>query len=128
MRLNKKSVLLPLATIGCVLAAHHSVWAQAVPRSFLASPDIYKVIAENEHYRVIAATWKPGQRDNWHSHGAPAAGYNLTDCTVRLHSPDGKFTDIKSRAGDARVGPQVPSHSLENTGSAECKLILFEPK
>jgi mannose-6-phosphate isomerase-like protein (cupin superfamily) len=129
MRPNKLSVLLPFATIGCVLAAPHSVWAQAAaPRSFLASPEIYKVIAENEQYRVIAATWKPGQRDNWHSHGAPAAGYNVTDCTVRLHSPDGKSTDIKSKAGDARVGAQVPSHSLENTGSAECKLILFEPK
>lgn len=128
MRPSKIFVLLSFTTIGCVLAAHHSVWAQAAPRSFLASPDVYKVIAENEQYRVIAATWKPKQRDNWHSHGAPAAGYNLTDCTVRLHTPDGKFTDIKSKAGDARVGAQVPSHSLENMGNAECKLILFEPK
>jgi hypothetical protein len=128
MRPGRISVLLSFAAAGCVLAAPQAVQAQATPRSFVASPDIYKVIAENEQYRVIAATWKPKQRDNWHSHGAPAAGYNVTDCSVRLHTPDGKFTDIKSKAGDARVGAQVPSHSLENIGSAECKLILFEPK
>ncbi len=37
--------------------------AQTVPHSLIASPEIYKVIAENEQYRVIEVTWKPGQRD-----------------------------------------------------------------
>ena len=37
-------------------------------RSCVTSPDVYKVIAENNNTRVIPATWKPGQRDEWHSH------------------------------------------------------------
>lgn len=41
-------------------------------RSYVASPDVYKVIAESNNTRVILATWKPGQRDAWHSH-PPAA-------------------------------------------------------
>lgn len=101
---------------------------QGVPLSFAASPDVYKVIGENEQYRVIAVTWKPGQRDNWHSHGAAVAAYNLTDCNMRVHTPDGKTLDRTSKAGDARVQKQGPSHSLENIGKTECKLILFEPK
>lgn len=128
MRPRTIPALLASASVACALAVPHAAWAQAAPRSYTASPDIYKVVAEDARYRVIEATWKPGQRDHWHSHGEPSAGYNVTDCTVRLHMPDGKFIDIKSKAGEARVGAQVPSHSLENTGTADCKLVLFEPK
>ncbi len=102
--------------------------AQDVARSFVASPDVYKVIAEDEKYRVIAVTWKPGQRDAWHSHGAPVAVYNLTDCNMRIHTPDGKVVDNNIKAGNARVREQAPSHSLENVGSTECTMVLFEPK
>lgn len=128
MRPKSVPAILPIASIACALAVPLGAWAQPTPRSPAASPDVYKVVAEDAKYRVIEATWKPGQRDAWHSHGEPSAGYNVTDCSVRLHFPDGKFIDIKSKAGEARIGPQVASHSLENTGSADCKLILFEPK
>lgn len=110
------------------LALHFPVQAQEAPRSFAASPDVYRVIGEDDRYRVIAATWAPGQRDNWHSHGAVVAVYALTDCTVRLHTPDGQYRDGKLKAGDSRVGPQAPKHVFENAGGAECRMILFEPK
>jgi mannose-6-phosphate isomerase-like protein (cupin superfamily) len=101
--------------------------AQSVPHSFIASPDVYKVIAENEQYRVVAVTWKPGQRDAWHSHPV-AAVYNLTDCNMRVYTPDGKSRDSNTKVGASRVNPPVPSHSLENVGQTECRLIIFEPK
>jgi quercetin dioxygenase-like cupin family protein len=127
MRLSK--LLSILSTFfASALGAPPIALAQEVPRSYLASPEVYKVIGENEQYRVIAVTWKPGQRDNWHSHGPVVAAYNLTDCNMRVHTPDGKSEDRTSKAGDARVRPQSPSHSLENIGTAECKLVLFEPK
>lgn len=127
MRPNKLIALVAVSALGG-FAAPAPVWAQAAPRSFAASPDVYKLIAENEQYRVIAATWKPGQRDTWHSHGAPVAVYNLTDCTARIHTPDGKSIDVNPKAGQASVRAQAPSHSFENVGKSECKLILFEPK
>ena len=102
------------------------VLAQGLPRSFEASPDIYKVIAENTQYRVIAVTWKPGQRDQLHSHPASAA-YYLVDCSVRVHMPDGTFRDFNPRAGTAIVQAPIPGHVLENTGTSECKIIMFEP-
>lgn len=104
-----------------------AVLTQTVPHSLVASPDVYKVIAENEQFRVIEVTWKPGQRDVWHSHPA-AAVYNLTDCTMRVYTPDGKSRDADNKAGSARVNPPVPSHSLENIGQRDCRLIMFEPK
>lgn len=127
MRSTKLSVFLSLS-IGGALVTPLPGWAQEVPRSFVASPEVYKVIAEDEKYRVIAVVWKAGQRDAWHSHGAPVGVYNLTDCTMRIHTPDGKTVDNNSKAGDARIRTQAPSHSLENVGSGDCRLVLFEPK
>jgi quercetin dioxygenase-like cupin family protein len=100
--------------------------AQGLPRSFEASPDIYNVIAEDARYRVIAVTWKPGQRDQLHSHPASAV-YYLTDCSVRVHLPDGTFRDYRPPAGTAIVQAPIPGHALENTGTSDCKIIIFEP-
>ena len=127
MRANKVFVVLSIC-IGVALAIPHAAWSQAVPLSFVASPDVYKVIAENEQYRVVSATWKPGQRDNWHSHASAVANYYVTDCSLRGHTPDGKSVESNRKAGFASVGGRVPSHSVENIGKTECTVILFEPK
>jgi mannose-6-phosphate isomerase-like protein (cupin superfamily) len=120
-------VLIGIASIGTlgITATSH---AQEVARSFVASPDVYKLISENDQYRVIASTWKPGQRDNWHSHGSTVAGYRLTDCNLRVHTPDGKSTESSTKSGAALIGAASSSHSFENIGKEECKLVLFEPK
>jgi len=111
-----------------ILGATGSAIAQTVPHSLVASPDIYKVIAENEQYRVIEVTWKPGQRDVVHSHPASAV-YNLMDCTLRSFDSSGvaRWTG-QARAGTATVQQPIPAHSIENVGQSECKLIMFEPK
>ena len=57
------------------LAIPVSVLAQAVAPSYKASPDVYKLISENDQFRVIQATWKPGQRDAWHSHAGALVAY-----------------------------------------------------
>jgi hypothetical protein len=57
----------------------NSVFAEDAPRSYVVSPDVYRVIAENETTKVILATWKSGQRDNWHSH---PANRGSSDCRM----------------------------------------------
>ena len=42
--------------------------AEDAPPSYIAFPDVYKLVQENEHFRVIEATWQPGQKDVMHSH------------------------------------------------------------
>jgi hypothetical protein len=97
------------------------------PRSYIASPDVYKVIAENNDTRVILATWKPDKRDEWHSHPPGAAVYVLTDCeALRLYSPDGHHLDGSLKAGHAEIHPAVHSHSFENRSSMECRMIFVE--
>ena len=100
---------------------------QQAPRSFVASPEIYKVIGETERYRVIATTWKPGQRDHWHSHRL-AGVYYVTDCRLRVYSPDGNSRERETKAGARGVNEQVQSQSVENIGRSECRLVLIEQK
>jgi mannose-6-phosphate isomerase-like protein (cupin superfamily) len=100
---------------------------QGVPRSFVASPDVYKVIAQDDKYLVIEVTWKPGQRDQFHSHPA-AAVYRLTDCNTRSYRPDGTFQENVRKAGQSAVQAPIVSHSVENIGNSDCKIIMFEPK
>jgi beta-alanine degradation protein BauB len=106
-----------------------SVLAEDVPPSYVASPDVYKLISENENFRVIEATWKPGQKDAWHSHAGPLAAYSLTDCeSMKSHTKDGKIIDKSRKAGTVTYNPVIASHSLENAGKADCKVLIVEKK
>ena len=109
------------------LAMPISVSAQNAPLSHIAAPDVYKLLAENDQFRVILQTSKPGQRDQMHSHSA-LAGYRLTDCTSRLYTPDGKFTSADRKRGEAFLLPAVQSHSFENTGKTVCEAVIIERK
>lgn len=100
--------------------------AQQNPRSYVASPEIYKVLAQDERLKVIAVVWRPGQKDVLHAH--PANGvYYLTDCSIRIYAQDGSFRDAQPKAGYAVVQGPIPGHVLENIGTSDCRLIMFEP-
>lgn len=120
------SLVAMLATAGAVLPT--MAFADGVPDAITASPDIYKVIAENDTLRVIEATWQPGQRDKMHSH--PAIGfYVLSDCAaMRAHLADGTSRDWSAKPGKAGANDPVKSHAIENIGDTECKLVFVEPK
>jgi hypothetical protein len=123
---------LKLLFISAGIAGAFTVFAataqENAPLSFEASPNVYKVIANGKDYRIILATWQPGQRDTWHSH--PEKGtYFVTPCSLRIFKPDGSHQDFNNvPAGAASVRPPVSSHEAQNIGSSVCKLILFEPK
>ncbi len=118
-------VCLPLAVAALAFAG--SALAQAVPPGFVASPEIYKVIAENDKYRVIEVTWKPGQKDQLHSH-PDAAVYYLNNCTMRNQFPGMPPLEGGPIAGTARVQPPIAAHTVENIGTSDCRMIMFEPK
>jgi len=102
--------------------------AKIAPFSYTASPEVYKLLAENEQFRVILQTSKPGQRDAFHSHFA-AAVYRLGDCTARIYSPDGKpGNTVTRKAGEASLQSAVASHSFENTGKTDCVAVIVERK
>lgn len=55
------SVLAGLVACG----ATQPLSAQTVPTDFKAAPDIYKVVAQSDPYRLVEGSWKPGNAMNF---------------------------------------------------------------
>src|SRR6185503_13166075 len=72
------------------------------------SPDMYKVILENDNVRVVQYTINPGQRDQNHTHPAKVS-YVLTGGTLRINLGDSSFVS-EEKAGDVSFRGAVPSH------------------
>lgn len=131
MRTLIHSLSWPTQIAALVLMAAAIIWtsafAQNAPSAMVASPDVYKIIKENDDVRLIMSVWKPGQRDKWHSH-PHLLSYFLTGCKLRIHFPGGKTSDHNPPQG--LVGKQAPvkSHSFENTGDTECRILIVESK
>jgi hypothetical protein len=102
--------------------------AQTAPPTYQGDPAVYKVIFEDQNFRVIEGTWKKGEHDKAHSHPVPSVGYALTDCVIRIHQPDGKTRDITNKAGTAQAIPITESHSAENISPGECRVLFVERK
>ena len=96
------------------------------PPSYVANPANYKVIGENDLFRVILEKKPVGVRDPWHSH-LDSAVYNLTDCHQRSYLPDGTTREVTREKGSV-VWQSAMTHSTENIGTSECVMLLVERK
>jgi quercetin dioxygenase-like cupin family protein len=92
-----------------------------------ASPDVYEVLSEDDRFRVLRATWAPGQRDAWHRHPRLVA-YALTPVKGVVHLADGdeRPRDLPERALTYQAA--VKSHAFENTSDREVRMLLVEMK
>lgn len=126
---NKLTVGAAIMACSIALGAAPSI-AEDVPTAPEASPDVYKILAENDQFRVIEATWQPGQEDNFHSHPADRVSLYQTDCKLRLTKPDGTYRDANPKAGKAkaRTGKPVKSHKAKNIGDNVCVIRIVELK
>jgi hypothetical protein len=121
-------ITLALSTMALLYMASSVAVAQDAPPTYQGDPDVYKVIFEDQNFRVIAVTRKKGVHDKVHGHPVPSVSYNLTDCTTKQYGSDGKTSESTNKAGTARAIPIIPSHSAENTGQADCQQIFVERK
>ena len=90
------------------------------------SPQIFKVILENDQVRVMEYRIKPGQRDTLHSHPQQVA-YALTPAKIRVTSDDGSITEFDLKPGDA-IWQEPATHYSENVGNSEAKILVVEIK
>ena len=117
-----------LSTVAGLHLPSSAALAQTAPPSYQGDPDVYKVIFEDQSFRVIASTRKKGVHDKVHGHPVPSIIYFLTDCTTKQYGADGKTSESTSKAGTVRAVPIIASHSAENTGPADCQTIFVERK
>ena len=126
----KSRYLIGLRATALLYLVSSAAMAQNAPPSYEGDPDVYKVIFENQNFRVIDAVRKKGVHDKLHSHPVPSILYHLTDCTSLLYGPDGKAypSSTNGKAGTAFAVPIVPAHSVENVGPEDCHQIFVERK
>jgi len=122
--------LFGVAILALTLSQQIVLANENAPPAHVASPDVYKILAENDQFRVIEATWQPGQEDNYHSHPADRVSLYQTDCTLRLTNIDGSTRIGKPKAGTAkaRTGKPVKSHKAKNIGNQVCVVRIVELK
>lgn len=122
-----RGITLALSTMALLFVASSGL-AQNAPPTYEGDPDVYKVIFEDQNFRVIAVTRKKGVHDKVHGHPVPSVSYNITDCTTKQYAADGKASESTNKAGTARAIPVISSHSAENTGPADCQQLFVERK
>jgi cytochrome c553 len=103
---------------------------QDVPPAQEASPDVYKVLAENDQWRVLEATWQPGQEDSFHSHPPDRVSRHHTNCKLRLTESDNTFRDVTLVAGTVKTitGDPIEKQKAKNVGDNVCVIQIIELK
>ncbi len=117
-----------LSAMALLQFASPASMAQTAPPSQQGDPDVYKVIFEDQYFRVIEALRKKGVHDEVHGHPVPSVVYFLTDCTTKQYGSDGKVVEGTRKAGDVISNPVIASHTAENTGPADCRQLFVERK
>jgi hypothetical protein len=105
-----------------------SALAENAPAAPVASPEVYKVVAESLEFRVIKGTWQPGQEDKFHSHPADQVSLYHTNCKLRLTNLDGTSFVVSQKQGEAavRMGMRVVAHKVKNIGEKVCVIWIVE--
>ena len=123
-----RTLAIPASLIALLYFSPTVALAQNAPPSYEADPDVYTLIFEDQNFRVIASSRKPGATDKPHSHLVPSVVYFLSDCKSRIHTPDGKTQELNGEQGHAQTVPTTPKHSVENIGRENCDAIFVERK
>jgi hypothetical protein len=110
--------------------ASSPVVAEDAPPTYKGDPSVYKIIFEDQNFRVIDAIRKKGVHDKLHSRPVPSIVYNVTDCATQQYGADGKPQGAANvvKGGTARAAPIVAAHSAENVGENDCHQIFVERK
>ncbi len=88
--------------------------------------NVYKLVMENEHVRVLDARFAPGAKAVMHDHPNHVV-YVLADGKLKITTPDGKSMNVDLKAGQAIWMP-VGQHAAENLGKAEAHNLVVELK
>jgi len=90
------------------------------------SPNLYKVVLENDQVRVLEYRVKPGDKEPMHSHPA-AVVYVFTDGKAKATTPDGKSQIIESKAGET-IWSEPVTHAWEYIGPGNGRVLIVELK
>ena len=88
------------------------------------SPDIYRLLFENDHVRVLEMNLKAGEMDETHSHPVETV-YFITGGKAKIHLPDGQTVEAELPDGHV-VWNEAWTHRVENVGGSDIRAIIVE--
>jgi len=92
-----------------------------------SSPDMYRVLLENAHVRVVRYQLEPGETDEWHTHPAKVS-YVVTGGTLRITTEDGDSFVVDEHTDSASWLGAIGKHYAENIGKHTVHIVLIEVK
>ena len=120
-----------LLVISLFLAAISSSVAAQTPAEeidpVVVSPDMYKVLLENQHVRVVEYEIPPGQKDNWHTHPAKVS-YIVAGGSLRITPEQGESFIVEEKTGSTTWFEAVGKHFGENVGQTPVRIVFVEIK
>jgi len=93
----------------------------------LVSPDIYTVLLENEHVRVLEYRILPGEKEAWHTH-PPKVAYIVSGGKLRITKEDGDSFVVEEDSDNVAWMNAVGRHFGENIGTTPVRIVLVEIK
>ncbi len=102
-----------------------SVAAELNPE--LVSPDVYRVLFEDESVKVIEVEHEPGESDDFHGHH-PMTWYAVQGGTLEMTAEDGSVNVVEIKTGQVGRPLQGQIHKAKNIGDTKFKAILIEEK
>ena len=115
-----------LAALFVALSAHYGAGVAEAQDTLIVNSDSVRLRLENDQVRVLESNLPPGSREQMHSHPRYVV-YVIKGGTTRVHSPDGKVSEVVLNTGDVIYRDPV-THWAENTGSSEVSVIMVELK
>ena len=91
------------------------------------SPDVYKVLLDNDDVKVLEVTFEPGQSDNMHDH-YPSTVYIFQGGKAQVTLPDGTVNEIEPPTGFIGHNTEKARHQVKNIGDNTIKILLVERK
>ena len=120
-----------LLVISLFLAAISSALPAQTPAEeidpVVVSPDMYKVLLENQHVRVVEYEVLPGQKDNWHTHPAKVS-YIVAGGSLRITPEQGESFIVEEKTGSTTWFEAVGKHFGENVGQTPVRIVFVEIK
>jgi len=91
------------------------------------SPDVYKILLDNDKVKVTEATFEPDQSDKMHEHGVMTF-YTASGGKAQNTLADGTVREMEISDNFTGHGEKILKHQMKNIGEKTIKVILVEHK
>ena len=91
------------------------------------SPEVYKVLMDNEDVKVLEVTFEPGQSDKLHNHNVMTF-HVIQGGKVQVTLPDGTINEREFLNGATGHRKTKTTHQVKNIGENTVKVLIVEHK